>query len=243
MSNWCCQNSKLRGPKEDIKRFCDTVNACLTSAEAPVDGYGKYGLANLCRAFGYDYEKVDRAGGHLRGNIDPNGERFPTMCHPKPELIQFVPVDIDEKTAFIDFTITSAWGPSPWFNDMIEEKFPNCEYGWYATDEYGNFHYVTNREVIGIPLYDLNYPDYASLNGRKPEPMENVPFIDAGFNAGEEDKAAALFNSILELTKKKKRKISAEDVKNDSDYLRKQIYLWNEKHYCNMVYRVWDEED
>ena len=225
MPNWCSQNSVLRGPKDSIARFCETVNSVLVKPDVRPNGFGKFWLGNLCVAFGYDYDTLDEAGARLRGNFDPDPYVPACMIHPEPEEKRIVPETVDEQTSSIGFSIVSAWGQSDWWNDMIAEKFPDCEYAWKATDEFGNFHECHNPHVLNVPRYEIEqYGD---------------PWGEMGFNRGEEEAAAAFVNR---LTRKRKDRVTAEDFLKGEDAVISKLLEYNDKHEdTEIVVRVWEE--
>lgn len=153
MPNWCVQNWILKGPKKEVQRFCDTVNTCLTQPDVMPNGFGKYWLGNLCVAFGYEFSET-KSG--LRGNFDPDESCCATLFHPEAEEKPVVPIDIDEETSEVRFSITHAWGRSDWFEKMVEDKFPELEAAWKATDEFGNFHECLNGKQFGLKRFQVD---------------------------------------------------------------------------------------
>lgn len=175
MSNWCATNFLLRGPEEDIKRFCDTVNSCFTKPDVKPNGFGKLWLGNLCVAFGYEY---DECNGGLRGLLDPNPDSAACFFGPDPDNHRLEPEKNEDGTIQVRFSTQTAWGPSDWFMTMLDEKFPACEYGWKATDEFGNFHYIHNRRLLDEPYISVYVQDEYTLEVEPEEIYKVIPYIN-----------------------------------------------------------------
>lgn len=228
MPNWCVQNSVLRGPRESIQDFCEKLNSLIGKEHIKPNGFGDFWLGNVCEAFGYKYEELNEQGAALRGNIDPDANQIATLIHPEAETILFVPKSIDNGTTEIRFSVTHAWGPSDWFNDMIEEKYPECQFAWKATDEFGNFHYVCgDRELIGCGKYEIeSWGDDGE---------------ERYFQEGEEQKVADYLNDWMKL---KEGKITAEDIRKNEDSVYKKIAEYNDENDLETVYlSVYEEID
>ena len=222
MPNWCVQNSILRGPKASMKRFCDIVNFLPGNPNNMDNDFGDFWLGNLFIAMGGKPEDVNNVDG-LRGNLDPDGDQIACLFHPDPENKPFSPEDAGDDKAIIRFSVTTAWGPSPWFNDMIAEQFNDCEYGWTATDEFGNFHYVQNKELMGVKTYQISSEDG-----------------DAYFEKGEEDKAAEAMNEIInENGTLEGGPITTNDILNPGERLYEAIGKYLEDHYFEFI--IWVE--
>ena len=223
MPNWCVQNWILKGPKDDVQRFCDTVNSCLVKPDVKPNGFGKFWLGNLCVAFGYEYS--DTKSG-LRGNFDPDESCCATLCHPEPEEKAITPLSIDGDTSEIRFSVTHAWGPSDWFQEMVDEQFPDLEQAWKATDEFGNFHACRGLEAFGMKKYEVD------------------PWGEAGewkcFGDGEEQQAADYLNKI---TGRTEDPITADEILYDEDAVNEKLGAYNEENEDDCVYlHVWKEE-
>lgn len=203
MPNWCAQNYVLRGKTEDIERFCNTVNSCLEKPDVMENGFGKYWLGNLCVAFGYQYSN-DISG--LRGCFDPCAENGACFFGPPDSTDKVYPTGTGPNTSLVAFTVHHAWGPSEWFENMLKEKFPDCEYGWQATDEFGNYHVCHNPKLIGCPIAEIR--DTFGETEEFTEPKEVVEYIknETGLDVTEEE-----FNS-------------------QSDSFFEKICDWNDKH-------------
>ena len=228
MPNWCVQNWILRGPKEDVQRFCDTVNSCLENEGHP-NGFGKFWLGNLFTAFGYgsDEETMQSVSG-LRGTFDPDEEVMPCLSCSRPEYRKVEPTDLDEQKSEVRFSITSAWGPSDWFEDMIDEKFPTLYTAWHATDEFGNFHYCHNGHEFGIDRYEV---ETWGMDG-----------VDEFFSEGQEQQVADL---IKELTNSE-LVFTAAEIKDCDDFYVK-LRDWMDSHEddddsIEIYVHFWEEE-
>jgi hypothetical protein len=221
MPNWCVQNCLLRGPREDVARFCDAVNSLINKPDVRPNGFGKFWLGNVCEAFGYRYDELERTNARLRGNLDPDGEAFPTLFHPEAETVPFKSTTLDADTAEVRFSVTTAWGPSDWFNGIIKEQFRACSYSWQATDEFGNFHTCHNPELLGLKSYEVEQccEDFVC------------------FEKGEEKEAAAHLEKLTGVP------FTFEDILLGEDHVCGKLSKWNEEHVDNEVYfRFWEEE-
>ena len=174
MPNWCATNFLLRGTKEDIERFCKTVNDCYGKEDIKPNGFGKLWLGNLYAAFGYDTKNIPFCNrGGLRGALDANPDGIASFFGPNPSRKRLEPKTLDDKTSEVRFTVHTAWGPSDWFFDMLDEKFPDVQVAWKSTDEFGSFRYIHNREMLGEPFLSVEYP------GREKRDFEPEQMRDA----------------------------------------------------------------
>lgn len=220
MPNWCCQNWVLRGPRKEIKRFCDTVNSCLTRPEVEPNGFGKFWLGNLTAAFGENYNDLDKSGAHLRGILSADGEESPCFGGPAENDTPLSFSNLESGEAEVRFSVTTAWDPSEWFEKTVEEKFPNLHYGWKATDEFGNFHTCHNLDLLGEDTYIIDQVNEDSV----------------GFDCGEEEKAAKVLSEILGA------KVSADEILRNADSLYGKIAAFNEENEDHEVFfTVWVE--
>ena len=222
MPNWCVQNWILRGPKESVRNFCDTVNKCLTSPDVMPNGFGKFWLGNLCVAFGYEYRN-DCCG--LRGNFDPDPSCYATLMHPDAEEKGIEPVEISETDSEIRFSVTHAWSPSLWFQEMLDEKYPELEQAWKATDEFGNFHTCLNIEAFGLKKYEIETwgPDGE----------------DKCFGEKEHQQVADYLNGLTENTVN----FTVDDILKGEDHIAEKLSQYNQEHEDEEIYvYVWEEE-
>lgn len=211
MPNWCVQNWILKGPKDDVQRFCDTVNTCLTQPDVMPNDFGKYWLGNLCVAFGYEYSESTYG---LRGNFDPNGDQIATLCCPIPDETPVAPTPVDDDTAEIRFSVTHAHGRSDWFEKMVDEKFPDLKVAWKATDEFGNFHTCRNGEAFGLKRFE------AETWGDNGEDRD----FDNAFDA------AAYLNEFTSKTDADFDKFTPEEVELQDQSFWNKLNDWNERH-------------
>lgn len=221
MPNWCVQNCLLRGPRKDVAQFYSILTSLLHKPEVRENGFGKFWLGNVCEAFGYDFDKLAAAGARLRGNVDPSPETSASLCHPEADLVPFRPCILDEDTAEVRFSVTTAWGPSDWFNGMIAERYPACDYAWQATDEFGNFHTCHNPELIDLKPYEVEQwnEDYVS------------------FSKGEEREAAAHLEKVTGVP------FTFEDILRGEDHIASMLADWNSSHPDEEIYfHYWEEE-
>lgn len=216
MPNWCVQNWILRGPKNDVQRFCDTVNRCLTQPDVKPNGFGKYWLGNLCVAFGYDYSE-SRPG--LRGQFDPNGDQVATLCCPVPEERPVEPVPLDGDTAEVRFSVTHAWSPSEWFMKMIDEKYPGLEKAWKATDDMNNFHTCHNGGAFGLKRFEIETWG---------DDGEDALFDDASG-------AAAYLNGFIQERDRDFAMFTPEEVERQDQPFWDKLNAWNEGHDDDFV--------
>lgn len=144
MPNWCVTNWRIQGDPETVKSFCDTVNDLPNRLDAMENGFGKFFLGNLAAALGLD---LDRLSNNIRGTIDCDPELFATLCFPESEEQKpLVPELLDDGDATVAFSTSSAWDMPYWLEDYFVEK--ELDYGYYKTDEFGNFHCVHNTEMF-----------------------------------------------------------------------------------------------
>lgn len=176
MSNWCATNFLLRGPEKDIIRFCDTVNSCYLKDDVRPNGFGKLWLGNLMVAFGYEFCPFY----DIRGLLDPNPDSVANFFGPYRGLEKYfiTPETIKDGTLQVRFSTQTAWGPSDWFMIMLDEKFPACEYGWEATDEFGNFHYIHNRKLLRKPYISVYVEDKYTLEVEPDETDKIIPYLN-----------------------------------------------------------------
>lgn len=223
MPNWCVQNWILRGPKEDVQRFCDKVNSCLTRPGRE-NGFGKYWLGNLCECFGYDYDELEKKSTPgLRGTFDPEPDQMATLMCPESEPIAISPIAFNDELFSVHFSITHAWGPSDWFQNMVDEQFPTLTQCWKATDEFGNFHYCRNGDAFGLKKYQI-------YSWEKDEEMN--------FDEGEEQQAVDFIkkvtNGVLDL--------KPEELNESEDFYSK-LNDYNEEHDLDTIeVYFWEEE-
>ena len=227
MPNWCTSNYVLEGPKEDLMRFSDTVNACLSKPDVKPNGFGKLWLGNIYVAFGGDAENVLTADG-LRGCIETDPEAIPCLCGPSSEEEPVSPALEEDGKTRLRFSVTTAWGPSAWLDDMLEEQFPRIRFGWKATDEFGNFHYVRNMSLMGIEPYEV-------------ESCKNGECLTETFGYGEEEAMADY------LKKETGMPFNREEIVNQTDDFYVKLYEFNQKHEEledeEYIYvRVWKED-
>lgn len=220
MPNWCTTNYVLKGKREDLQRFCDTVNACYARPDVQVNGFGKLWLANLYVAFGGKKENINSVRG-LRGVLDPDFESIPCFSGP-----DFIGEDGDRLAveilpggdAKIAFSVHTAWGISEWFNEMLAEQFPDVEVGWKATDEFGNFHVVHHKSLVGVSRYELE--------------VENEDTVE--YENGDEGKIADELSEILGQT------VTEEMVKtHDDDFYEMLCNTSKNTGYVNLI--VWED--
>ena len=223
MPNWCVQNWILRGPKEDIQRFCDKVNSCL-DRPGRKNGFGKYWLGNLCECFGYDYDELEKNGVcGLRGTFDPEPDQIATLSCSRPEYVQVSPVSFNDELFEVHFSITHAWGPSDWFQSMIDEQFPTLMQCWKATDEFGNFHSCRNGDAFGLKAYEI-------YSWGKDEEMN--------FDVGEEQQAVDFIKKISDGV----LDLKPEELKESENFYSK-ISDYNESHEGEEIeIHFWEEE-
>ena len=220
MPNWCCQNWVLRGPRKEIKRFCDTVNSCLTRPDVQPNGFGKFWLGNLTAAFGENYNDLDKSGAHLRGVLSAYGDECACFFGPPENDTPLSFNDLDGGQAEVRFSVTTAWGPSKWFEKAVEEKFPDLHFGWKATDEFGNFHTCRNLDLLGEDTYII----------------EQVGEDSVGFGCGEEEKVAKVLSEILGT------EVSAKEILTNAISMYEKICDFNEVNEDHEVYfTVWVE--
>ena len=220
MPNWCCQNWVLRGPRKEIKRFCDTVNSCLTRPEVEPNAFGKLWLGNLTAAFGEDYDTLNNSGAHLRGVLSAYGDECAYFFGPAKNDTPISFNDLESGEAEVRFSVTSAWGPSKWFEKTVEEKFPDLALGWKATDEFGNFHTCRNFGMLDEDAYVIEQVDEDSV----------------GFTYGEEEKVAKVLSEILGT------EVSAEEILNNALSMYEKICDFNEANEDHEVYyTAWRE--
>lgn len=223
MPNWCVQNSVLKGPKEDITRFCNLVNSLHDNPQNKPNGFGDLWLGNLFIAMGGKPEDMNIICG-LRGNIDPDGDTMAALFHPEPDKALLAPEECDDGDSAVRFSVTTAWEPSEWFNNMIGEQFPDCEYGWKATDEFGNFHIGHNLYLLDIKRYVIDWEDVLT------------------YDDGEEDAVAAALNDILDecVEENKVDPLTATDILSPGEKLYDRIRKYNDEGYLG--FNVWEEE-
>ena len=229
MPNWCVQNSILKGPKEDITRFCNLVNSLYDNPQNKPNGFGDLWLGNLFIAMGGKPEDINIICG-LRGNIDPDGDTMATLFYPEPKKALLKPNDYDDGNSAVYFSVTTAWGPSQWFNDMIGERFPNCKYGWKATDEFGNFHVGHNLDLLGVKRYGIDWE------------------YELFYDYGEEDAVAAALNDILDafVGENKIDPLTAADILSPEKKLYDRIKKYNDKENHDrfnyyLSFTLWEE--
>ena len=223
MPNWCVQNWILRGPKEDVQRFCDNVNSCL-DRPGRENGFGKYWLGNLCECFGYDYDELEKKGTPgLRGTFDPDSEQEATLWCEEPEYCRISPVAFNDELFEVHFSIVHAWGTSEWFQDMVDEQFPSLEQCWKATDEFGNFHCCHNGDAFGLKKYQI----YSEMEDE-----------EMNFGEGEEQSAVDYIKKVsdgdLEFEPKELKECDAFYTKLNAyneghDYNFVEVYFWTEE--------------
>lgn len=224
MPNWCVQNWILRGPKEDVQRFCDKVNSCLTRPGRP-NGFGKFWLGNLCECFGYDYDELEKNSvPGLRGVFCPDPEECACLSCPEAEEVSIHPEDFNEIFSQVAFSIAHAWGPSDWFQIMVDNQFPKLMQAWHATDEFGNFHSCRNGDIFGLKRYQV-----IAWGGSAEE---------RNFDEGEEDKVADFIKSCTNNT----IVFSPEEIKDCQDFWDK-LNEWNEENDVDYIeFNFWEEE-
>ena len=221
MPNWCVQNWILRGPKEDIQCFCDKVNTCLTRPGRE-NGFGKYWLGNLCECFGYDYDKLkEQACPGLRGIFCPCPDEVACLSCPEAEETPIEPIDFDEYSE-IAFSVAHAWGPSNWFQNMLDEQFPTLTQCWKATDEFGNFHACHNGDAFGLKRYQILAWDKEEDEGNfaEGEEQQAVDFIKRASD-GLLDFTPEELNEGDEFYEK------LNDYNDDHDYI--EVMFWEEE--------------
>lgn len=221
MPNWCCQNWVLRGPRKEIKRFCDTVNSCLTRPEVEPNAFGKLWLGNLTAAFGEDYDTLNNSGAHLRGVLSAYGDECAGFFGPAKNDTPISFNELASGEAEVRFSVTTAWDPSEWFEKTVEEKFPDLDFGWKATDEFGNFHTCRNFDMLGEDTYVI----------------EQVNEDSVGFTYGEEEKAAKVLSEILGT------EVSAREILNNAISMYEKICDFNEANEDHEVFfTAWREK-
>ena len=224
MPNWCVQNWILRGPKEEIQRFCDKVNSCLEREGRP-NGFGKYWLGNLCECFGYEYEELKKNScPGLRGVFCPEPEECACLSCPEAEEVPIHPEDFNKEFSRVAFSVAHAWGPSDWFQIMVDEQFPTLMQCWKATDEFGNFHCCRNGEAFGIDgKYEVEHWK-----------MDTSKFFKENDKQGVCDYIKTLTNGEL---------VFEPNKIDESNEFYAKLNEWNEAHEFDEIYvHFWNEE-
>ena len=153
MPNWCATNWTVRGKAGDIQKLADIFNSLKEREDVRPNGFGKQWLGNLAAALGYDFDKLDEAGANMRGTIDSNGSACACLILGQPDSKPFrTETDASGELSTLRFTTQSAWGMPDWFTDHLDAL--GVEYGYKATDEFGNFHVCHNPDLIGA-IYEL----------------------------------------------------------------------------------------
>lgn len=222
MPNWSATNYFLRGKKEDIEHFCNTVNSCYDRPDITPNGFGKLWLGNIFAAFGNKPEMIEKVSYNLRGILDPNPDTIATLCGPEPneDNTRLVPVQSGEEWAIAFSTIT-AWERCDWLDELFDKQFPECRYAWKSTDEFGNYHKVYHPELMHAPSIVIQY--HADC-------IEEIEFA-----WGDEDKAA---QKLTELTG---MPFSADEIKDCNVTFWEKINKYNNKHEDNEIdIEPWD---
>ena len=221
MPNWSSTNFVLVGSEKDIRRFCDTINSCHGKPDVAPNDYGKLWLGNICAALGIDWEKVDEKF-NICGTLIPDPCYKAQWCGPDPDdsVEKLIPEKIENSANWkIAFSTCTAWDRCNWFDELFKSQFPNCRYGWRATDEFGNFHKVFNPELTRNPSIELYVPD----------------ICDDTYNWGEEEKAAAKLTEITGMP------FSREELNDFNEGFWKKVNEWNKAHEDNWIdIDIWD---
>ncbi len=209
MPNWCATNYLLRGPKDKIQDFCDKVNSCIDQPDVQPNNFGKFWLGNIYAAFENRTDNMDTVHG-LRGCLDPEPDSVACLFGPYENVQKLIPtIDTSAKEKEwmrIAFSTQTAWDMSDWFNDMLEEKYPEIEVSFKATDEFGNFHVCHNPERLGIRRFEIWHHDHTEYN------------LDTA------EETADLIRNITGLN------FTKEDIEKESAEFRHQIDKYNENH-------------
>lgn len=150
----------LTGDRKQLKDFVDLVNI-LPSREdaAPGNDFGKFWLGNLLAAWGLSWEDYG-----CRGCIASGGGFF------GPSELENGRLDYDGGDT-LPMKIVSAWGPAYDIYRLIEERYPDVEISYTATDEFGNFHVchdpgrklINGKYCIYSEDADLETDDYQAF--------------------------------------------------------------------------------
>lgn len=143
MPNWCVTNWKIVGSHDSIQKFCDTVNDLPNREDFMKNGFGKMFLGNLAAALGCN---IDVEHDNLRGTIDSDPDLVATMYFPESEWKGLHPAIGNDGVASVTFSTASAWYRPYWLQEYIANNFD--EYGFYSTDEFGNFHIICNEGLF-----------------------------------------------------------------------------------------------
>lgn len=155
MPNWCVTNWTVRGKKQDIQAFCDTVNDLVNHPVGPDNFFGDYWLGNLAEQL--DIE-IDRNHDNIRGTIDVDDSLCATLIFPgtPEERMDKMESVISGDIAVVSFSTVSAWDRPYWLEDYISAHF--IDYGFTSTDEFRNFNIVRNTELYPW-IYEVHHED------------------------------------------------------------------------------------
>ncbi len=223
MPNWSATNYLLRGKKEDINRFCDTVNSCQERHFGIPNGFGKLWLGNIFIAFGNSPKMINKVTYNLRGLLNPDPDATASFWwgpEPSKNIPKLVPIQSGDEWV-ITFSTITAWERCEWLDILFDKQFPECRYAWKSTDEFGNFHKVYHPELMHAPSIVIRY--HANCIEEKE------------FAWGEESKTA---EKLTELTG---MPFSTDEIKECNEAFWKKLCKFNEEHEDNEIeIEIWD---
>lgn len=172
MPNWCCTNYVAKGPREQLQGLCDAINKMPNLIADKPHSFGRYWIGNLvCFLEKCDKDSIP-AGTYCRGVIDPNPNAVACMFGPAVDESMAFEVDDDGR---LRFSVVHAWSHCDSFDNLVQKHFPEIEFSFTETDEFGNFHDIfENDDEDLFPVY------FACIDGEYREFMKNErdKFVD-----------------------------------------------------------------
>lgn len=159
MPNWACTRIVAYGDPKQLHEFAQLLNT-MPNLE---NGFGRYWMGNVAAAIlQKSKEDILKSRLYLRGTLNPNFYADACLFGPDVNESEEFKVDPDGK---MRFSTISAWDRSEDLENLIKEKFPDIEFAWSCTDEFGNFHTTHNPEgFTDLDIIALNGLQYSAEN-------------------------------------------------------------------------------
>lgn len=175
MPNWACTRIVAYGDEKQLHEFAQLLNT-MPNLE---NGFGRYWMGNVAAAIlQKSKEDILKSRLYLRGTLNPNFYADACLFGPDVNESEEFKVDPDGK---MRFSTISAWDRSEDLENLIKEKFPDIEFAWSCTDEFGNFHTTHNPEGftdLDIIAFGVWHYSAADLTNLKADLKERCPGLE-----------------------------------------------------------------
>lgn len=210
MPNWCATNWIVAGNKKTVKDLVSKFNKIFNYPVDKNNYFGKNWLGSLYAILTSKDPENERLHDNIRGAVDPEPYACACLSFNSPNSkMRFKPYKRKDGRTGFQFTTQSAWATPEWLAEYfqtLEENDEEFEFGFKATDEFGSFHTVENKELVK-EIYEVDHED------------------GDWFELGHEEAFANCITSITGLT------FDMDRIRRcDFSELRDKVDEWNNEH-------------